>query len=242
MNRRLVSKRIDLHCHILPGLDDGPENLDESIRMAEIAWSERIGNIVATPHIRENIFSPELIREKIRVLNEALNKRDIPVEIHYGADVSVRLPTELMRSYTLNGTGYILIEFPYTHITPSMVRERLFAIMTAGLTPILTHPERNPSVIRDPDAFIDLLSEGMYLQLTASSLTGEFGEEVRACASYLLKRRVVDLIATDAHSVRWRPPLIEDAVEAARRIVGEDAAERLVSGNPARVLTGGPLG
>ncbi len=242
MNRRLVSKRIDLHCHILPGLDDGPENLDESIRMAEIAWSERIGNIVATPHIRENIFSPELIREKIRVLNEALNKRDIPVEIHYGADVSVRLPTELMRSYTLNGTGYILIEFPYTHITPSMVRERLFAIMTAGLTPILTHPERNPSVIRDPDAFIDLLSEGMYLQLTASSLTGEFGEEVRACASYLLKRRVVDLIATDAHSVRWRPPLIEDAVEAARRIVGEDVAERLVSENPARVLTGGPLG
>jgi protein-tyrosine phosphatase len=114
--------------------------------------------------------------------------------------------------------------------------------MTVGLTPILTHPERNPTVIRDPDAFVALLSDGMYLQITASSLTGEFGEEARACASYLLKRGVVDLMATDAHSVRGRPPLFEKAVEAARKIVGEDVAERLVSENPARVLTGEPLG
>ncbi len=242
MNRRPASKRIDLHCHILPGLDDGPQTLDESVIMAEMACSEGIGSIVATPHIRENIFSPELIKERIQVLREALIERGIPVEILYGADVSVQLPTDLMRSYTINGTGYILIEFPYTHITPSMVRGRLFAIMTAGLAPILTHPERNPSVIRAPDAFIDLLSEGMYVQLTASSLTGEFGEEARACASYLLKKGVVDLMATDAHSVRGRPPLMEYAVEAARRIAGEDVAERLVSENPARVLTGEPLG
>jgi len=242
MNERTGSRRIDLHCHILPGLDDGPQTLDESIRMTEIAWSEGIESIVATPHIRENIFSPELIKERIQILQEALIERSIPVKILYGADVSAWLSSELMRFYTLNGTDYLLIEFPYTHISSSRVRERLFSIMSLGLRPVITHPERNPSVIRDPDTFVTLLSDGMYLQITASSLTGEFGEDAKTCASYLLKKGVVDLMATDAHSVKRRSPLFDEAVEAARKIVEEDVAERLVSDNPARVLTGEPLG
>lgn len=228
---------IDLHCHILPGLDDGPSIVDDSLRMAEIALKEGINRVVATPHIREKILSRNEIISTIQTLQEELAKRDLPLNLLYGADVSAQLSPSLMRDYTINETDYILVEFPYTHLS-TLVFDRLFELYTQGLRPVITHPERNPSVIRSPENIIDLANRGVIVQITTSSLTGGFGEDVRACAIYLLKKKAVHVLATDAHSPSHRPPRFQDAIRVVERVVGDVTAEKLLFQNPLRIITG----
>lgn len=237
MTPPFVKELIDLHCHILPGLDDGPDLIEDSIRMAEIALREGITRVVATPHIREKILPPDEITYTLQTLQEELHKRDLPLKLLYGADVSAQLLPSLMHDYTINGTDYILVEFPYTHLS-TLVFDRLFELYTHGLRPVITHPERNPSVIRAPDNIIELANRGIIVQITTSSLTGGFGEDVRACAIYLLKKKAVHVLATDAHSPSHRPPKFQDAISVVERLVGEEMAERLLYQNPLRIITG----
>jgi protein-tyrosine phosphatase len=231
---------IDIHCHILPGIDDGPEHPDESVEMARIAFSDGITKIVATPHIKDILHPANSIGEKIAALSAQLAEKNIPVQIFRGADVSVLLDVSLLQCYTINSTPYILIEFPHTHLPRNAV-ELLFRLMTSGFRPIITHPERNLSVLTNPDLLFELLHTGISVQITAGSLTGDFGVDIRECALYLMKKGVVSFIATDAHSSRERRPVLSEGLKVAERIVGKEKALHMVTVNPELVLQGRPL-
>ncbi len=228
---------IDVHCHILPGIDDGPADILESIDMAAMAARDGISAIVATPHVKDRIYPAEIIQAKVDELNTKLTERNIPVKILRGADVNALLAPSLLRDYTINGTNNILYEFPHGYL-PKNSGEILFNAILAGLQPIITHPERNASVLRDPNLVIELTRVNALVQITAGSLTGYFGPEVRECAIYLLKKGVVDIIATDAHSTYGRIPVLSEGLKVAEKIVGRDNAIRMVKTNPEAVISG----
>jgi protein-tyrosine phosphatase len=226
---------IDIHSHILPGIDDGAGTMDEAIEMARIAAADGIRTIVATPHIKSGAPRADEIAQAVSGFNAVLGREGIPVTVLQGADVPSHLnPADLPR-YTLNGTRYILIEFPHSHL-PASARETLFNISMAGLIPIITHPERNSSVIRKPEMLFDLLNSNVKVQITADSLSGFFGADIAACARFLLKRGVVDLIASDAHSSTYRRPILSEAVRIAAKMIGKSEAVKLVTDNPDEII------
>jgi len=231
---------IDIHCHILPGIDDGPPDMQESVEMARIAAGDGITKIVATPHIRNTLHPVSSIRDNIERLNKRLAELAIPVEIVQGADVYAMLDVSLLRGYTINNTPYILIEFPHTHL-PQRMKEVLFSMMVQGYRPIITHPERNASVLKDPRVLFGLINGGVLAQVTADSITGTFGVDIQECSRYLLKKNLVKFIATDAHSSRYRRPVLSQGLREAGKIIGIDKAFELVNENPEAVLRGRPL-
>jgi protein-tyrosine phosphatase len=228
---------IDLHCHILPGIDDGAKNAKESVSMARVAARDGITHIVATPHIRETLHPVNFLKQYVTKFNKALQKLQVPVEILYGADVYAMFSPKEVRRYAINNTQYILIEFPYTHI-PANASDILFNYKTQTLIPIIPHPERLPSVIRNPETLFSLLSRDVYVQVTADSLTGNFGEQIKECAVYLLQKGAVHFIASDAHSATARRPVLSEAVKVAEKIVGKEEARMLVEDNPLAVISG----
>jgi protein-tyrosine phosphatase len=231
---------IDIHCHILPGIDDGPSEMQESIKMAEIAAHDGITKIVATPHIKNTLHTVSSIRNSIAQLNKRLADLGISIEIIQGADVNAMLDVSLLKGYTINNTQYILVEFPHSHL-PNSMREVLFKMMVQGYRPIITHPERNVSVIRDPRVLFELINGGVLAQITADSITGTFGIDIQECSRYLLKKNMIRFIATDAHSSHHRKPVLSQGLKAAEKIIGKEKALKLVTVNPEAVVKGRPL-
>lgn len=228
---------IDIHCHILPGIDDGPSDIEESVEMARMAARDGITKIVATPHLKQEVYHSAEITIRVRQLNSRLKKDNIPVTILPGADVFALLDPRLLFEFSINHTNYILIEFPHSHL-PKTAKEILYRLVINGFRPIITHPERNPSILRNPDLLFHLLDGNSFVQITAGSLTGGFGRNEQECARYLLKKGVVDFIASDAHGVEYRPPVLSHALEAAAKIIGRKEAEKLVFANPEAVVEG----
>jgi len=232
---------IDVHCHILPGIDDdGPPRLEDVLAMARIAAADGIEKIIATPHVKETVHPPERILDLVASFNGVLTQNGIPLEVLPGAEIGSMIDASILRAYTLNGTGYVLLEFPHSHL-PQNAPEIVFNAVLAGLMPIVPHPERNPSVVRRPQLVAELVETGALVQVTADSLVGGFGPEARACSIFLLEQGLVHFLATDAHSPTWRQPRLSQGVRAASRIIGDTAARRLVEDNPARVLAGKAL-
>lgn len=239
---------IDLHCHILPDIDDGPSDISESIEMARIAAADGIKTIVAAPHIYHSGL-PEaagkadlsgVIDEKVDQLNHCLNKEKIPVEILPGGEVSSFLPPDSCKRFTINHTSYLIVEFPHSHL-PANAREIIFNMTVSGLRPIISHPERNPSVIQNPERLHALVQSGALAQITAGSLTGEFGRDTQACAQYLLRRQMVHFIVSDGHSINGRPPILSEAFKTVKKYFGKETATALVVKNPEAVLEGSTL-
>lgn len=231
---------IDIHCHILPAIDDGPADLDTAVAMARLAAADGITAIVATPHVNTQVYDQADIGDRVVLLTEALRREGIALELLAGGDASAMLPPDALRPFTLNQSRYLLVEFPHTYL-PSNAREILFDFLAHGYWPIITHPERNASVMSDPGLLLDLLADGVYVQLTAGSLTGDFGPGAEACAHYLLRRGAAHFLATDAHSPTRRPPVLSGGLEVAVEIIGRDRAVALINRNPAAVLAGLPL-
>jgi protein-tyrosine phosphatase len=231
---------IDIHCHILPGIDDGPSDIQESIDMARIAARDGITKIVATPHIKNTLHPVSSIKDKITRLNKRLAELAISIEIVQGADVNAMLDVSLLRGYTINNTRYILVEFPHSHLPHSM-KEVLFNMMVQGYRPIITHPERNASVLKDPRVLFELINGGVLAQITADSIVGTFGIDIQECSRYLLKKNMIKFIATDAHSSHHRRPVLSEGLKAAGKILGKENALKLVTVNPEAVLRGRPL-
>ena len=231
---------IDIHCHILPGVDDGATDLAEAIKMAKIALRDGIVKIVATPHIKDSFLDKQSLSFSYEILTQSLKMNSIPVDILLGGEVSVDIDSSKFEYYTINGTKYILIEFPAGHV-PHNTGEILFNLIVNGFFPIIAHPERNASILRKPEILFNLLNMQVLVQITAGSITGMFGPDTKACARYFLQKGVVSFIASDAHSAGYRRPVLSKSVQAATKIIGREEAMKLVTSNPEAMLAGAPV-
>jgi protein-tyrosine phosphatase len=239
---------IDIHCHILPDVDDGAVNLAESIKMAKIAQADGIAKIVATPHINGHSTDRPFCLSTNRqffatgqgLLIHYFKKLSIAVDILLGGEVAVHPDLPEINLHTLNGTQYILIELPADHL-PKNTADILFNLILKGLHPIIAHPERNRTILEAPDKLLNLLNPQVLLQITAGSITGRFGPDSRACARFLLRKNLVSFIASDAHNAGDRRPVLSKGVAAAAKIIGKNKALKLVTENPAAMLAGEPI-
>ena len=231
---------VDIHSHILPGLDDGPATLEESVAMVRMAAESGTTDIVATPHANlEYAFQPELVDRKIAELTEASGGA---LGIHRGCDFhlyyeNIQRALADPRLYAINGKRYLLVEFAELLIFPS-AGEIFGRLREAGLTPVITHPERNALLARDPEQIRQWVQTGCRVQVTAQSLLGRFGRKVRAASDELMRRELVHFVASDAHDARHRPPVLAEAYRDIARRYGGERAEALFVTNPRKVLTG----
>jgi len=237
---------VDLHHHLLPGLDDGPPDLQTSLAMARLAHMDGITHILCTPHASSRYaFSPALIAEKLSILRHALAQESIPLTLASGCDFhlsydNIKDAIAYPRKYSLNATDYLLIELP-DHGLSTSLEEIFYRLRLAGFRLILTHPERNPTLQRDHARLAGWLREGMFVQITTSSLLGKMGEHARKMSHTLLANRWVHFLASDAHNLTSRPPLMSEARGLVAAKYGEAYAHRLCTQNPAAVFSGLPL-
>ncbi|MCX5734929.1 MAG: capsular biosynthesis protein [candidate division NC10 bacterium] len=238
---------IDLHCHILPGIDDGSRSWDESVEMARIAAADGITDIVATPHITPGLYdnTTASISALVSELANRLATADIRIRLHVGADVRVE-PNVVsgVEAATIPVLGkrvrYLVAELP-SQMMPPNIRELVYALQLRQIIPIITHPERHASMQQDPDLLRQLVAAGALAQVTAGSLTGEFGPVARRAANKMLERNLIHLIATDAHGTQKRRPVLTPGLAAAAAIVGEEAARAMVLDAPRAILAGVPV-
>ena len=238
---------IDIHCHILPGIDDGAQDLEETLEMCRIAVDDGITTTVACPHQHNGVYhnSSESILKGVQEVSAALKKENIPLKLLPGADVHIEVDTgEQIESGEImtinNNRRYFLLEFP-AHTIPPNIDKIIFNLLLKNITPILTHPERIIEVQENPNLIYDIVSQGVLSQITAMSITGGFGRMAKKCAQTLLEHHLAHIIASDAHSTERRPPILSDGVEAASRIVGEERATAMVTSIPAAVIQGVPV-
>jgi protein-tyrosine phosphatase len=232
---------IDLHSHILPGIDDGAPDEAVSLEMARIAVADGIRTTACTPHIYPGLYENDAagIKRRVENLQQRLNEEGIALTLTTGADA--HLTPELLARLragtapTLAEGRYFLLEYPH-HVAPPRFAESTFEFVAAGYVPVLTHPERLTWIGAHYDQLIALVESGAWLQVTAGSLTGRFGGGARYFAEKMLDGGLVHLLATDAHSARHRAPLLAEGSAAAEKWVGKEEAQRLVSTRPQAIL------
>ncbi|ULT56786.1 tyrosine protein phosphatase [Neobacillus drentensis] len=199
---------VDIHCHILPGVDDGAGNMSDSILMAQEAEKEGIQSIIATPHLNNHYDNrKELIVTKVQELNQALKNSGVNVTILPGqepriyGDIIEDLEKDEIQP--LNNSKYLFIEFPSNHV-PRYTEKLLFDIQVKGLTPIIVHPERNSELIERPELLYHLVEKGALTQVTASSLCGYFGKNIKSFSNQIIEANLTHFIASDAHNITNR--------------------------------------
>jgi protein-tyrosine phosphatase len=236
---------IDIHCHILPAVDDGAASLEESLAMARLAVADGITAVLATPHTLNGISRNTVphILSSVSHLQGALVAEGVPLKIFPGSEVhlvkDMCLKIRSGEICTLNNNGkYVLIELPYQSV-PDGIKQEIFDLKLDGITPIIAHPERNAAIQNNPRILRELVYMGALSQVTAMSIVGDFGPETRESAKGLLECRLVHLIASDAHSPGSRPPQLRNALEEAASILGNiPEAEAMVTQRPAAVISG----
>ena len=234
---------IDIHTHILPGLDDGARSLDEAVAMLRMAKEAGTTDIVASPHANQQFaFHPESVERAIARLRAAAG--DIP-RIHYGCEM--HLTPENMQDalraparYSIAHAGYLLVELSDSLI-PRNAGDIFMRMLDAGMRPILAHPERNPILQARLHELEEWVASGCLTQITAQSLSGGFGRPAKAAAQELLQRGMAHFIASDAHDPKHRPPLLAEARETVEAAFGPETAARLFSENPRCCLQGMPV-
>jgi len=233
---------IDIHCHILPGLDDGARTMDEAVSMARMAAADGIRTIVASAHITPGVYdnSPDRIVAAAQAFGDRLQDEGIPLRIVPGADV--RMTPEMLdgggRFLCIDRhTPYFLFEFPHDLVPPGSDR-LVESLRGKGWIPVITHPERNADLQRRPGKLEPFLRQGCLVQITAMSLTGGFGSTAREIAERYLKDGWVHVIATDAHDTEKRPPVLSRARDRAEALVGAGAARAMVFETPEKIVRG----
>ncbi|MFL3656399.1 MAG: tyrosine-protein phosphatase [Halioglobus sp.] len=232
---------IDIHCHMLPGIDDGARDLDTALTMARLAVEDGITTTICTPHIYPGLFenTVEGIQQAVIDFREALQVAKIPLEVTYGADIQIT--PELLQGLragslpTLHHSRYFLFEPPH-HIAPPGMLDLVNNALLAGYVPVITHPERLSYVEEYYDQFLEAASMGAWLQITGGALLGVFGPRVKAVTERFLADGVVHLLASDGHNLKNRTPDLSEARDAAARCVGEEEAQRLVQERPRAIM------
>lgn len=234
---------IDIHSHILYALDDGSPDLETSLAMLKIASETGTTDIVATPHSDSHYeYQPTLVDQRIIELNGLTGSKP---RIHRGCDfhLSIDNVQACMRDptvYTINGAGYLMVEFADFFVPPS-TENILKQLMDMGVSPVITHPERNP-VLRDSTPRLERwIQSGCLLQVTAQSLTDRFGREAQTAAWNWLRKGMVHVLASDAHDTVHRPPRLDLAYAMISEKLGPEAADMLLVSNPGAILRGEPI-
>lgn len=241
---------IDLHCHILPGIDDGAEDLDASIAMAEKAISQGITHILCTPHHNNGKYTNPKSEVVSRVLNlqEELDRRNLPLTVLEGQEVRItgELISEVQNDnilFTDLADTYILIEFP-TMDVPAYTEDIFFQLRSLGKIPVIVHPERNAKFREDPNRLIEYLDMGCLAQLTAPSYAGIFGKSIQKTAKEMVEHNLVQMVASDAHGVNKRNFYMKEAYEAIAKDFGEEkvvamqqVAKDLLNGDQVEIPT-----
>lgn len=234
---------IDLHCHILPGIDDGPEDLASSLQLARHAVASGIRVSVVTPHMHSGRYENRAsnIRSAAQQFQRTLDAEGIALQILCAAEV--RLDHEILSWVgdgdvpflgEWQGERVMLLEFPHSHV-PVGADKLVEWLLKQGIRPMIAHPERNKDIMRSVDKLLPFIRLGCLLQLTAGAVAGAFGEGARARAVDLLGKGWVTVLASDAHNLEARPPELEPGRIAAAAIVGEDESWNLVRHRPARI-------
>ena len=242
--------RVDIHAHILPGLDDGPVTLEDSLTMARMAARDGTDTIVATPHYRDMELegqTPRMVRHLADTLNAALQsdsaQRNAPsVRIYSGMtnrlDTSLPDLVDAESAITLNRTRFLLVEPPFNRIPP-YIEDVIGRLLTQRLVPVLAHPERNIDFQRRPKRLQTIVDEGVVVQIAAGSLTGQFGTGARRAAEQFIRRGIAHVVASEMHSIEPpRSPILSDAFDIVAELVDERNAIDLFDTNPDMILEG----
>jgi protein-tyrosine phosphatase len=237
---------IDLHCHLLPGIDDGPETGAQSLRLCRLAVADGITHAITTPHMHPGRWpnTKHSIARGCARLQRELDKRGIPLQVGYAAEV--RLTDQIMRQVEedeipfygeVDGYRVMLLEFPHGQLIPGSDKLADW-LLARKIRPLIAHPERNRQVMKDPAQLAPLIEAGCWLQLTAGSVIGGFGERARATARQLLDEDVVAVLASDGHNSGARRPELAEVYAFISEVYGDDRARRLLLQNPGRIVAG----
>ena len=236
----------DIHNHLLPGVDDGAKTIEVSVEMARMAVADGISHMVASPHANDVYTYDRSGHEAaISELRSRLQSEVIPLELSLGCDFHLSFenvqdalahPTR----YTIGTTPYLLVELSQYGVPPYMA-DSMMHLGSAGLRPILTHPERNPILQQDLEMVLRWIRQGVVMQITANAVTGSWGERARRAALWLLEHRAVHVLASDAHDTQRRVPKLSEARDLIAQTYGMELANMLVEGNPRAIVQGEPL-
>jgi protein-tyrosine phosphatase len=234
---------IDIHSHILPEVDDGAKSWDVAVDMCRMALADGITHMVATPHAndRHSYDRPHLTE----VLAQLRAQTGTGLQLSLGCDFHLSYENlegvlENPHFYTIGETNYLLVELS-NYSVPVQISDCFRRLGDRGLTSIITHPERNPILQQTPQRVLEWVEEGCLVQITASALTGNWGERSEIICHWLLDRAAVHIMASDAHDNRHRVPVLSAARNAAARLVGTEYAQALVEGNPGAIVNGQPI-
>jgi protein-tyrosine phosphatase len=236
---------IDLHCHMLPGIDDGPKTMEQSLEMARFAVEHGTRRCMLTPHIEPGCYDndSDSIRQAFEVFQERLAAENIPLQIGMAAEVRVcaELPGLIEQGRIpflgrWQNMDLILLEFPHDHI-PVGADKLIDWLIRRDILPVIAHPERNQGVMRQPEKIEPFVNRGCLLQITADSVTGLFGEISQKLALALIQKGMATLIATDAHNMHKRRPTLKAARDKLLPIIGATEVQALFSGNAEAMLS-----
>ena len=234
---------VDIHSHILPEVDDGPKSWDVAVAMCRMAAADGITHQVATPHANDRYhYDREYLQGLLKRLQELAGptpKLSLGCDFHLSYDNlqdAFANPTR----YVIGSSRYLLVEFSNYSI-PEHTTESFLKLGDCGMTPIITHPERNPILRENLKRVVEWAEQGCVIQMTGSALTGFWGERVLRAAHWLLEHQAVHVLASDAHDTEKRLPILSTARAAAAEICGEEVADALVEGNPRAILESQPL-
>jgi len=234
---------IDIHSHPLWQVDDGAETFEDAVAMCQIAAEDGITHLVATPHCNYTYpFNPETNRQKIAELQSAVGevpKLLLGCDFHLSYDNIQRL-VETPLDFTINRSSYLLVEFP-DQFVPEQLDRVFYDVQVAGLTPIITHPERNPVFARKSGLLHHWVTHGCLAQVTAQSYTGRFGAPALRLAEAWLEESLVHFLASDAHGTKFRRPVLSECYRKVAESMGEETAERLLKKNPEAVINDMPM-
>lgn len=234
---------VDIHCHILPEVDDGAKDWSVAAEMCRIAAADGVTHIVASPHANdEYVYDRDRLRDRLSKLQGIAGEwpmLTLGCDFHFSYENVSAALADATR-FTIGNSQYLLVEFSDFALSPPM-RDALVRVRNTGVIPIVTHPERNLLMQRDPGLILKLLTLGCLVQVTASSLTGRWGESAQKSAVWLLEHEAVHVLASDAHDSIHRPPVLSPGREAAAKICGQDVARALVDDNPRAIVNGEPI-
>lgn len=232
---------IDIHSHIMPGVDDGARGLDESLAMGKMAQADGIDRIVCTPHSVDwsQPGRKAAAGREVAWLQQQFTEAGLEIELLPGVEVYLEPDVHKQRAHEsifgINGSRYLLIEFPH-HQYPFYADQIIFELRVRGVVPVIAHPERNLFIRRDPNLLAPLVEKGCLVQLTAASLAGDFTREIQETSFLMLEHNLAHVIATDAHTLIGRGPMLSPAVAQAASRVGRERAEAMVTTIPEAII------